>query len=157
MINSIVDFESGAFNQYGASNRTASGQEPEKGDCRRSRRLRASDGQSDCSPSAPAENKADTPKAAFPLLALNSPGGDGGGFHVAKGGRAQAGIQRLHDQALVGAERSRVGIRLGLPALSKPDANTGTSRGEILSVAILPLKRKRLTSCVARCIGVDNE
>jgi hypothetical protein len=27
--------------------------------------------------------------------------------------RAQAGIQRLHDQALVGAERSRVGIRLG--------------------------------------------
>ena len=27
---------------------------------------------------------------------------------------AQAGIQRLHDQALVGAERSRVGIRLGL-------------------------------------------
>ena len=28
--------------------------------------------------------------------------------------RAQAGIQRLHDQALVGAGRSRVGIRLGL-------------------------------------------
>jgi hypothetical protein len=46
--------------------------------------------------------------------------------------RAQAGIQRLHDQALVGAERSRVGIRLGLPALSKPDDDTGTSRGECL-------------------------
>jgi hypothetical protein len=35
--------------------------------------------------------------------------------------RAQAGIQRLHDQALVGAERSRVGIRLGLPGLNKPE------------------------------------
>jgi hypothetical protein len=43
--------------------------------------------------------------------------------------RAQAGIQRHHDQALVGAERSRVGIRLGLLALSKPDDDTGTSRG----------------------------
>jgi hypothetical protein len=56
--------------------------------------------------------------------------------------RAQAGIQRLHDQALVGAERSRVGIRLGLPALSKPDDDTGTSRGVIPSVAILPRKIK---------------
>ena len=45
--------------------------------------------------------------------------------------RAQAGIQRLHGQALVGAERSRVGIRLGLHVLSKPDDDTGTSRGEI--------------------------
>src|ERR1039458_6815218 len=45
--------------------------------------------------------------------------------------RAQAGIQRLHDQALVGAERSRVGIRLGPPAFSKPDDDTGTSRGEM--------------------------
>jgi hypothetical protein len=71
--------------------------------------------------------------------------------------RAQAGIQRLHDQALVGAECSRVGIRLGLPALSKPDDDTGTSCGEIPPVAILPLKRKRLTLCGARCIGVDNE
>jgi hypothetical protein len=44
--------------------------------------------------------------------------------------RAQAGIQRLHDRALVGAERSRVGIRLGLRALSKPDDDMGTSRGE---------------------------
>jgi hypothetical protein len=32
---------------------------------------------------------------------------------------AQAGIQRLNDEALVGAERSRVGIRLGLRS-SKP-------------------------------------
>ena len=31
-----------------------------------------------------------------------------------RGNRVQAGIQRLHDQALVGAERSRVGIWLGL-------------------------------------------
>jgi hypothetical protein len=46
---------------------------------------------------------------------------------------AQAGIQRLHDQALVGAARSRVGIRLGPPALSKPDDDTGTSCGEIPS------------------------
>jgi len=42
---------------------------------------------------------------------------------------AQAGIQRLHDQALVGAERSRVGIRLGLPALNKPDDDTGRRSG----------------------------
>jgi len=44
--------------------------------------------------------------------------------------RAQAGIQRLHDQALVGAARSRVGIRLGLPAFSKPDDDTGRRSGE---------------------------
>jgi hypothetical protein len=43
--------------------------------------------------------------------------------------RAQAGIQRLHDQALVGAERSRVGIQLGLLALSKPDDDTGKFSG----------------------------
>jgi len=49
-----------------------------------------------------------------------------------RGNRAQAGIQRLHDQALVGAERSRVGIRLGLYVLSKPDDDTGTSRRESL-------------------------
>ena len=112
--------------------------------------------QSDSSPSATAEKNIDTPKVAFPVC-LQIPGGDGGGFHVAKGNGAQAGIQRLHDQALVGAERSRVGIRLGLPALSKPDDDTGTLRGEIPRVAILPLKRKRLTICGARCIGVDNE
>ncbi len=35
--------------------------------------------------------------------------------------RAQAGIQRLHDRALVGAGFSRVGVRLGLRAFSKPD------------------------------------
>jgi len=52
---------------------------------RPSRRLRASDGQSDISPSATADNKDDTPKSAFPFNAFNSPGGDGGGFHVAKG------------------------------------------------------------------------
>jgi hypothetical protein len=46
--------------------------------------------------------------------------------------RAQAGIQRLHDQALVGAERWRFGIRLGLGGLSKPDDKTGMSRGEFL-------------------------
>ena len=40
--------------------------------------------QSDVSPSATAESKIDTPKAALaPCLQL--PGGDGGGFHVAKG------------------------------------------------------------------------
>ena len=41
-----------------------------------------------------------------------------------------AGVNDDHDQALVGAERSRVGIRLGLRAFSKPDDDTGTSRGE---------------------------
>jgi len=43
---------------------------------------------------------------------------------------AQAGIQRLHDQALFGAERSRVGVWLGLGVRSKPDANLGTRSGE---------------------------
>ena len=85
--------------------------------------------QSDISSSARAESKIDTLKAVFPGC-LQLPGGDGGGFHVAWGDRAQAGIQRLHDQALVGAERSRVGSRLGLHALSKPDDDMGTSRRE---------------------------
>ena len=86
--------------------------------------------QSDFSPSATKENDIDTPRAAFPPC-LQLPGGDGGGFRVAKGNRAQTGIQRLHDEALVGAERSRVGIppspglrrtgRLGLYALCEPD------------------------------------
>ena len=53
---------------------------------RHSRRLRASNAPSDFPPSATAENKDDTPKSAFPFQAFNSPGGDGGGFHVAKGG-----------------------------------------------------------------------
>ena len=43
------------------------------------------------------------------------------GSMLRRANRAQAGIQRLHDQALVGAERSRVGIRLGLPGLNKPE------------------------------------
>jgi hypothetical protein len=34
------------------------------------------------------------------LNAFNSPGGDGGGFHVAGAERAQAGSRRLHDQAV---------------------------------------------------------
>ena len=38
------------------------------------------------------------------------PGGDGAGCHVARVALAQAGSQRLYDQALVGAECSRVGI-----------------------------------------------
>jgi hypothetical protein len=51
------------------------------------------------------------------------------------GNRAQAGIQRLHDQALVGAERSRVGIWLGLHVRSKPDDKTGTRSRESLMVS----------------------
>ena len=49
--------------------------------------------------SATADNKDDTPNAAFPSDAFNSPAGDGGGFHVAKGIMAQAGSLRLHGQA----------------------------------------------------------
>ena len=49
------------------------------------------------------------PKVAF-YACPELPGGDGGGFHVAKGKRAQAGIQRLHDQALVGAACPAVGL-----------------------------------------------
>ena len=52
-----------------------------------------------------------------------------------RGNRAQAGIQRLHDQALIGPERSRVGIRFGLRDLSKPDDDTGTRSGERLMVS----------------------
>jgi hypothetical protein len=48
--------------------------------------------------------------------------------------RAQAGIQRLHDQALVGAESSRDGIWLGPPVRRKPDANTGTRSGVMHSI-----------------------
>jgi len=40
--------------------------------------------QSDFSASATAENNIDSPKALFPQC-LQLPGGDGGGFHVAKG------------------------------------------------------------------------
>jgi hypothetical protein len=43
---------------------------------------------------------------------------------------AKAGIQQLHDQALVGAARSRVGIWLGLGDFSKPDDHTGTRSRE---------------------------
>jgi hypothetical protein len=74
------------------------------------------------------------PKAIFDPC-LQPPGGDGGGFHVAKGDRAQAGMQRLHHKALVGAERSRVGIWLGLHVLRKPDDDTGTRSGESLMVS----------------------
>src|ERR1700733_13790700 len=58
------------------------------------------------------------------------PGGGGIGSRFARAGRAQSWGQRRHDQALVGAERSRVGIRLGLPVPSKPHANPGTFSGE---------------------------
>jgi hypothetical protein len=51
------------------------------------------------------------------------------GSMLRRANRAQAGIQRLYDQALVGAERSRVGIQLGLLALSKPDDDTGKFSG----------------------------
>jgi hypothetical protein len=98
-----------------------------------------------------------TPQEQFSLPAFNSLVVMAVGSMLRRANGTQSGIQRLHHQALVGAERSRVGIRLGLPALSKPDADTGTSRGEIHPVAILPLKRKRLTIGRACCIGVDNE
>jgi hypothetical protein len=57
--------------------------------------------------------------------------------------RAQAGIQRLHDQALVGAESSRVGIRLGLRVLSKPDDNMGMRSGDGYSEQNKQDKNKR--------------
>jgi len=54
--------------------------------------------QSDFSPSATAESYIDTLKAVL-RACLQLLGGDGGGFHVAKGIKAQAGSWRLHDQA----------------------------------------------------------
>ena len=56
--------------------------------------------------------------------------------------RAQAGIHRLHDQALVGAEFSRVGVRLGPPAFSKPNDDTGKPSGEGPSGSVLSPKKK---------------
>ena len=83
----------------------------------------------DFSPSATAESKTDTLKApslpvfnSLVVMAVDS--------MLRRGNRAQAGIQRLHHQALVGAECSRVGIWLGLSASSKPDTNTGRRKGE---------------------------
>ena len=58
------------------------------------------------------------------------PGGGAIVPNVAKAAGAQSCGQCRHHQALVGAERARVGIRLGLHVLSKPDDDTGTSRGE---------------------------
>jgi hypothetical protein len=58
------------------------------------------------------------------------PSGGGIGTSVAWAVGAQCWGQWRHDQALVGAERSRVGIWLGLHDLSKPDDNTGTRSGE---------------------------
>jgi len=57
------------------------------------------------------------------------PGGGAIVPNVAKAAGAQSCGQCRHHQALVGAERARVGIRLGLHVLSKPDDDTGTSRG----------------------------
>ena len=59
------------------------------------------------------------------------PGGGGIVPNVARASGERSWEQCRHDQALVGAERSRVGIRLGLRAFSKPDDDTGTLRGEI--------------------------
>jgi hypothetical protein len=61
---------------------------------------------------------------------VNNPGGDGIDPSIARVDGAQGWGQCRHDQALVGAERSRVGIRLGLRVLSKPYDNTGTRRGK---------------------------
>ena len=60
------------------------------------------------------------------------PGGDGGGFHVAKGKRGAIWNPATSPPGTCGAERSRVaGIRLGLHALSKPNGHTGTSAGKM--------------------------
>lgn len=57
-------------------------------------------------------------------------GGVGFETSSAKGQKgAGAGCKDEHDQALVGAKRSRDGVRLGLHALSKPDDDTGTRSG----------------------------
>jgi len=62
--------------------------------------------------------------------------------------RAQSWGQGRHDQALVGAERSRVGIWLGLCVRSKPDANTGTRSGEMLMVSNVIMIAIRITKNV---------
>jgi hypothetical protein len=70
-----------------------------------------------------------TPQKRPSLVAFNSLVVMAVDSMLRRANRAQAGIQRLHDQALVGAERSRVGIQLGLLALSKPDDDTGKFSG----------------------------
>jgi hypothetical protein len=49
------------------------------------------------------------------------PGGGGIGPRVARAAGAQSGGQWRHDQALVGAEFSRVGVRLGPPAFMQAE------------------------------------
>jgi hypothetical protein len=56
------------------------------------------------------------------------------------GERAQAGSQRLHDQALVGAERSRVGIWLGLGDFSKRMTTRERAAGKYLEKTPGPVK-----------------
>jgi hypothetical protein len=78
--------------------------------------------QSDFTPFSTAESKIDSLKAVFHGC-FQLPGGEGGGFHVANGkmgvhlrsettADGQAGLQRLHDQALAGAGLSRRGSSL---------------------------------------------
>jgi hypothetical protein len=73
-----------------------------------------------------------TPLKAALRACLYFPGGDGIGPSVARAAGAQSWGQGRHDQALVGAKRSRVGNWLGLPVFSKPDDDTGTRSGEWL-------------------------
>ena len=87
--------------------------------------------QSDFSPSATAESNIDTPKAAFPSC-LQSAGGDGGGFHVAKGeqGASWNPATSRPGTCRGGLSRRRLGeggsvrvlaFGLALGSLSKPD------------------------------------
>ena len=73
------------------------------------------------------------------------PGGGGIVPNVARASGAQSWEQCRHDQALVGAERSRVVIRRGRPAFCKPDDDTGTSRRE------MPFSDKRTENFPGLC------
>src|SRR5208282_3237844 len=55
------------------------------------------------------------------VIAQSLPGGGGIGPSFAREAGAQSWGQGRHDQALVGGERSRVGIRLGFGVFSKAD------------------------------------
>jgi hypothetical protein len=85
------------------------------------------------------------------------PGGGGIGTSVVREAGAQSWGQGRHDQAHVGAEYSRVGIRLGLRAVSKLDDDTGRRSEEIPPVELSFPKIKRLTLYLPCCISIHCE
>ena len=86
--------------------------------------------QSDVSPSATAESKIDTLKAVFPGC-LQLPDGDGGGFHVARGKQGTSWNPATSRPGTCRGGAFACWHSAWPSAFSKPDDDTGTSRGEM--------------------------